>query len=148
LLAVLAGSLLLSAWLHLTTRQAVTPPPPRQVAARLRPEAAAMDPAGKTREVRRNLFEYGDAQAKPVGRSIRSAATAAPETPTPAPSVKLVGIVNSGPARRAALSSQGQVVMAAAGEVVDGFTVLSIDGQEGVRLRTPEGAEITLAPPH
>ncbi len=143
LLVLLAATILLSVWLHLQTRHPVTPPSRREAPARPAPQPSAVN-AAEGRDVRRNLFEYAD--AKPVVRKSTPLPAVAP-TQTPVPSVKLVGILHSAPGRRAALSSQGQIVVAAPGETVDGYEVLSIDDEDGVRLRSPEGTEIVLAPP-
>jgi hypothetical protein len=41
----------------------------------------------------------------------------------------------------------GEVVLAAAGETTNGFRVVSLDEEGGVRLRDAEGREETLALP-
>ena len=45
----------------------------------------------------------------------------------------------------AALDVHGEVVLAAAGASVDGYKVLGIEEDSGVRLRSPEGQDILLA---
>jgi hypothetical protein len=64
-----------------------------------------------------------------------------PEAP-----VRLVGVVLRGGKRKAALAIRGELAVIGPGESADGYTVVAIDEEEGVRLVGPEG-EITLAPP-
>jgi hypothetical protein len=47
---------------------------------------------------------------------------------------------------QAALTILGETVVLATGESSDGYTVLSIDEEEGVRLRGPDGVTLVLAP--
>jgi hypothetical protein len=60
--------------------------------------------------------------------------------------VKLVGFAWSGPVLRAVLSVRGTTVVAAAGESADGYLLLSVDQDSGVRLRAPSGEELRLTP--
>jgi type IV pilus biogenesis protein PilP len=99
----------------------------------------------------RDPFAFGGAEEperQPVRpRPAAPAATPAP-TPTPTPPlVRLVGLVGRGGQIRAALAIGGDVLIAASGEDVDGYQVLSVDPELGVRLRMPDGSEITLEPP-
>lgn len=64
---------------------------------------------------------------------------------TPAP-LRLVGLILQRGQLRAALSIHGFAVTAAAGEVVEGYEVLSVDEDAGVRLRDASGAEVSLLP--
>jgi hypothetical protein len=59
----------------------------------------------------------------------------------------LVGILQKGGALQAVLALSGEVTLARVGERVGGHVVLSIDEESGVRLRDPEGQEVTLPPP-
>jgi hypothetical protein len=77
---------------------------------------------------------------------VRTEPPATPE-PTPETKVKLVGIVHRGTGVRAALNVEGSVIVLAAGESAEGYTVLAVDDETGARLRTPDGREIVLAPP-
>jgi hypothetical protein len=45
------------------------------------------------------------------------------------------------------LALSGEVILAKVGERVGGHEVLSIDEESGVRLRDPEGQEVTLPLP-
>jgi hypothetical protein len=67
--------------------------------------------------------------------------------PPPRLPVRLVGIVFQGGALRAALAHAGDVLVLGAGDVLSGYTVLAVDADEGVRLKTPEGEEIVLSAP-
>ncbi len=73
---------------------------------------------------------------------------ARPPSPEPAPArSRLVGLVRSAGGLRAVLVLDGEVVLASAGDSVGGFRVLSLDEDEGVRIRDPEGLEAVLALP-
>jgi hypothetical protein len=108
-------------------------------------EAAAMIPPSL-----RNVFEYSD-----VARPVTPVASRAPVIPTlpaasvpepsPSPLVRLVGLVHRGARTRAALALAGETVVLGAGETASGYTVVSIDEDEGVRVRTPDGGTIVLA---
>jgi hypothetical protein len=100
----------------------------------------------------RNVFEYLQPTGKPEARAIVAPEIVpemAPpqETASRAPEpVRLVGLVNRGGKLRAALSILGEVVVLGPGEEAEGYRVLSIDSDQGVRLRGPDGAERALAP--
>lgn len=66
--------------------------------------------------------------------------------PTPVP-LRLLGFVRRGDGLLAALSLYGVVVTASAGESAEGYQVLAVDEDAGVRLRGPDGAEVVLVPP-
>jgi hypothetical protein len=55
--------------------------------------------------------------------------------------------VHRGAGLRAALSILGNVVILGEGEEAEGYRVLSIDEEAGVRLRKPDGTEQALARP-
>ena len=99
----------------------------------------------------RNVFEYSDAVSRPpIPVAARAAAPATPPPfarpePSPSPLVRLVGLVRRGGQTRAALAVAGDTVVLAAGESAAGYTVVSIDEDEGVRVRTPDGSSIVLA---
>ena len=61
--------------------------------------------------------------------------------------MRLVGLVRRAGLLRAALAVDGEVLLASPGDVVAGFRVLSLDEEAGVRVRSPEGLETTLALP-
>ncbi|HVR72047.1 MAG TPA: hypothetical protein VMT87_14480 [Vicinamibacteria bacterium] len=128
--------------------------PPSDAAARppRRPPVAAERPTGAAGVgpgiPERNVFEYvqptsarAERAALPPLRSPPAeppAATAEATAPKP---VRLVGLVNRGGRLRAALSILGDVVVLAAGEEAQGYRVLSVDEDAGVRLRGPDGSE-------
>jgi hypothetical protein len=125
------------------------PRPPRRAAAEARPvprETAVPEAPG------RNVFEFVETDAPRVTAPPRPAPTPSVEAPAPPeplapPAVRLVGLVHRGGALRAALSVRGTVVILGLGEEAEGYRVLSIDEDAGVRLAGPDGAEQMLAPP-
>jgi hypothetical protein len=149
LLAILGLSILLSVWLTLQTQRAITAPSRREsrAAATIAPPPP---PPLASAEIQRNPFEYADTRPPAPRPAVVRRTTAPPAeqpTPTPAPAVTLVGIVHRAGGPRAALSIEGQVSIAGRGETVDGYTVLEVDPNKSVRLRTPEGVELALVPP-
>jgi hypothetical protein len=95
----------------------------------------------------RDPFRYLDADAA-------SRAKALPPAPEPKalasdapPPLRLLGFVRRGDDLLAALSLFGAVVTAGAGEWVEGYAVLAVDEDAGVRLRAPDGAELVLSRP-
>jgi hypothetical protein len=63
----------------------------------------------------------------------------APEGP------RLVGIQRQGGVLKAAVALGGDVAVLREGESVDGYTVVAIDEEEGVRLRDAAGTAVTLS---
>lgn len=97
----------------------------------------------------RNIFRYEDearAHAGPAAVAARPSVIDPAEAPAPEPRTRLVGLVERGGRRAAALSIDGEVVVLGEGESVGGFTVLGV-GDEAVTLRSPEGDEETLPLP-
>jgi len=93
----------------------------------------------------RDVFRYADDEAAPQSSSPARAAAVIPETtPPPPPAVRLIGLVRAEGGLRAALSVMGEVVVSAPGDEVSGYTVVSVD-DEGVRVRAPDGTEMSLA---
>jgi hypothetical protein len=149
LAGLLAAALLVTLFLRQPGPDAVArqprTPSPTVVGAPLR---AATVPAVP----QRNVFEYAHRADQPEAR-VRVTPEAAPAPPIPpepasrAPApVRLVGLVNRGGKLRAALSILGEVVVLGPGEEAEGYRVLSVDPEQGVRLRGPDGAERSLAP--
>ena len=96
----------------------------------------------------RNVFEYAGAP-----RADAAAPAAAPTTapvvvpsPSPSPAVRLVGLVRRKGQVKAALAILGETVVLARGEAAAGYTVLSIDEDDGVRVQAPDGSVLQLAP--
>jgi hypothetical protein len=96
----------------------------------------------------RNLFRYADqvaAPALPVVPRVVKPAPAPRSAPTPA-AVRLVGFVRSGGRLRAVLALGGEVVVAGVGDRANGYGILAVDEDSGVRLSDPTGAELTVTP--
>jgi hypothetical protein len=95
----------------------------------------------------RNVFEYYSepalAPAAPIAPLTR--APVAPEpaaAPEPPPAVRLIGLLHRGGQVKAALAILGTTVVLATGEAAAGYTVISIDEEDGVRLRGPDGSVV------
>jgi hypothetical protein len=103
----------------------------------------------------RDIFEYvrgEDPESPPPVRLTQAATLPAPPSlagvePPPPIGPRLVGIVRQGGVLRAALSVDGEVVVARAGERAGPYTVEAIDLDDGVRLRDASGTTLILAPP-
>ncbi|HEU0104961.1 MAG TPA: hypothetical protein VFT38_02240 [Vicinamibacteria bacterium] len=98
----------------------------------------------------RNVFEYVSAASRPAAptRSLPAVAPVAPaaQASLGPPPLRLVGLLRRGAQVKAALAIMGETVVLASGESAGGYTVLSIDDDEGVRVRTPDGGTIVLVP--
>jgi hypothetical protein len=99
----------------------------------------------------RNVFEYSEAVTRPAAAAaVRPAISptlpvvAAP-IPSPSPLVRLVGLVHRGGRTKAALAVAGDTVVLAPGESASGYTVVSIDEDDGVRVTGPDGATLVLS---
>jgi hypothetical protein len=119
--------------------RAARPAPPPPAAPSLPPE-----------RLTRNPFRYADeapARAAPSApapaRSPAPAATLPPPTPEP---VRLSGFVRRGGELKAVLSVGGTTLVVAVGESAEGYRVLSVDEDAGVRLRGRSGEEMLLRP--
>lgn len=104
-------------------------------------------PAASSQAPLRNVFVYEDEPALPP--SLTPVATSLPPAllPSPEATARLVGIVQRGDRPCAALWIAGEVVVLAVGEEAEGYRLLGLSEDEGVRLRAPSGEEITLPPP-
>jgi hypothetical protein len=71
---------------------------------------------------------------------------AAAPAQAPPPVVRFVGLVRRPEGLRAAVATPSGVVIIGPGDVVLGYTVLSLDEDRGLRLRAPDGTEQVLAP--
>jgi hypothetical protein len=56
--------------------------------------------------------------------------------------VRLIGFVARAGELKAALVIEGDVVLLSCGESATGYTLLTLDRDEGATLRTPAGSEI------
>jgi hypothetical protein len=112
-----------------------------------RPAPAVHPPAPVDPAAIRDIFRFADRPAPATVPETARAAAAAPGPPTPSASgPRLVGLVRRDGRLLAALAVDGNVILAGPGETVAGVTVLAV-GEEGVRLRRPDGSEETLALP-
>lgn len=99
----------------------------------------------------RNVFEYAEGAPRPtplvapvaVAPMAPAMREAAPG-PSATPAVRLVGLLRRGAQLKVALAVAGETMVLAPGESAGGYTVLSIDEEEGVRVRTPEGTTVVL----
>lgn len=97
----------------------------------------------------RDPFRYLE---EATGRPLPASPAARPSVPTalsvpPAPEpIRLSGFVRRGAQLKAVLSVNGTTVVVAPGESADGYRVLSVDEDAGVRVRAPSGEELLLRP--
>ncbi|HKC12261.1 MAG TPA: hypothetical protein VKI41_09530 [Vicinamibacteria bacterium] len=120
-------------------------PPPRVPSPAASPSAPEPEEAGPA--ATRDIFRYAD-QPAPASNHRPAAAPRPPTPPVPAEAaLRLVGILHKGGALQAVLALSGEVTLARVGERVGGHVVLSIDEESGVRLRDPQGQEVTLPLP-
>ena len=123
------------------------PLPPAPLAAAASPAVEAPPSAAGAL---RDPFRYDDAPRNPEPHpglallpAVRAAVPAQRSTDQP----HLVGFVHRGGRLHAALSIAGEVVLLGEGDEADGYRVLSVDEDQGVRLRQPGGQEIILSSP-
>jgi hypothetical protein len=147
LFVLLGLTIALSAWLTISNQRPRLPAEPER-RVQPHPERAAAAQPSPSRRVTRNLFQYGDATAPPPGPAAPRTPRPAPAvaTPTPETHVTLVGIVRREDGPHAALSIDGNVVVLAAGQSAEGYTVVEVSDETGVRVRTPEGSELVITP--
>lgn len=126
-------------------RSSFAPDTPRAAA----PARAVAGPASAPSASLRNVFEYVDAGVRAAGpppsMAPRAPVAAAIAPPAP-PAVRLVGLLRRGGQLKAALAITGETYVLASGESAGGYTVVGIDEDEGVRVKTPDGATIVLVP--
>lgn len=126
---------------------------PSAEAARPRNTDAAVSPrvATETPLLSRDPFEYADdrpslsRRAAEDGPRFGDRPVITLPSPTPEP-VRLVGLIRRDGALRAALSIEGQVEVLGVGDEAEGYRVISIDEDVGVRLRAPDGLERVVVP--
>ncbi|MCG6927643.1 MAG: hypothetical protein LJF30_20340 [Acidobacteria bacterium] len=129
--------------------RATEKPTPAGTSESRRPPGEAPAPPDIDLRRLRNIFRYGDEPHVNSGSApvaARPSAIGTAETLIPESRTRLVGLVERGERRAAALSIDGEVVVLGAGESVAGFTVLVV-GDEEVILRGPDGGEETLPLP-
>lgn len=118
-------------------------PSPLERAQPLAPVAPAPEP-----RLARDPFRYLGAPARvdPVPKVARPSEPAVVATPSTAEAVRLAGFVRIRSQLKAVLSIAGTTIVAAPGETVEGYQVLSVDEDAGVRVRSPSGEELLLHP--
>jgi hypothetical protein len=95
----------------------------------------------------RDPFRYVEpAPVRTVALPTLPTATPTPVPPPSASPLRVIGIVHKSGAVKAAISMWGETVVLGVGEESRGYRVLSIDEESGVRLKAPEGSELTLPP--
>jgi hypothetical protein len=114
-----------------------------------RPQPPASAPTVPEGPLARNPFRYVDEPAAraPSGPAVVRATPPPPPAaaPTPEP-IRLTGFVRRGGELKAVLFVAGTTLVAAAGESAEGYRVLSVDEDAGVRVRGPAGEELLLRP--
>jgi hypothetical protein len=100
----------------------------------------------------RDIFRYAEPPTRrdepaPEGGEARNRNRAG-ETPRPeaALPLRLVGLVRRAEGLRAAVATASGLVMVGPGDVVEGYAVLGVDEDGGLRLRGPDGSERVLLP--
>jgi hypothetical protein len=148
LLVILAGLLMALAAAALGR----APSPPRHPSRAASParegpvvgEASAIrpaDPAGI-----RDVFRFVDETRPAARKEAAPTRVDGPPVASPPPGPRLVGLVRRAGRLMAALSVEGEVELAGQGDSAAGVTVLSV-GEEGVRVRLPDGTEQDLPLP-
>jgi hypothetical protein len=155
ILLALAGAALLSVVALTRGAGRGAPPAPKPLAEAARPRgtnaAVSSRSTTETPLLSRDPFEYADDRGSlsrgPAedGSRIGDRPVIAPSSPKPEP-VRLVGLIRRDGALRAALSIEGQVEVLGVGDEAEGYRVISIDEDVGVRLRGPDGLERAIAP--
>jgi hypothetical protein len=92
----------------------------------------------------RDPFRYVD-DPGPLPRSRPTVHPPLTNLPSPSP-LKLLGFMRDRRGLQAVLSIGSEVELGSVGDALEGYLVLSVDEDSGVRLRDPEGREITLPP--
>jgi hypothetical protein len=121
---------------------------PSEVAAPRRPAPPARSVDPDLPWPARDPFRYAEQRREGPAASPPRATSPAPAplpTATPNP-LRLVGLVRKGGVLKAAVSMWGETIVLGLGEESRGYKVLTIGDEEGVRLRAPDGSELTLPP--
>jgi hypothetical protein len=140
--------LLLALVLWLASDVRLADPPAARPANPSRPGAAGPPKAApSTPPLLRDPFRFADEarQSRPEMPPVRLMAE--PDGAPAEPAVRLAGFVRRADGLLAVLSVAGDVAVLGAGEAAGGYEVLELDEEQGVRVRTPDGQEITLKLP-
>ena len=138
--------LILAVWLARSAPVTSRDGGPSSPVVERRPPRASASAAPVPRLVR-DPFRYLEAAP---GRPVPAFPVTRPSNVLPAPAgpepIRLSGFVRRGAQLKAVLSVDGTTVVAAPGESAEGYRVLSVDEDAGVRLRAPSGEELLLRP--
>ena len=97
----------------------------------------------------RDPFRYAEEHRQGTVSALPAIEVAPSPPPVPVASanpLRLIGVVRKGGTVKAAVSLWGETVVMGEGEESRGYKILSIDDEGGVRLRGPDGSELTLPP--
>lgn len=141
--AFLLLALALVSLVLVTRREAASPARnPARGEAAARPQALRDQPAIDPETIR-DVFRFAERpSAAPTAPDLRPVPAATSALPTPDP-VRLVGLVRRQGRLLAAFAVEGDVVLAGPGETAGGVTVVEV-GEDGVRIRRPDGVEQRL----
>jgi hypothetical protein len=95
----------------------------------------------------RNVFEYGAARevrAGPAPTRFRASGPPAPPPSSEPDPVRWIGVVVQGDSLKAALAIDGEIVLLSPGQSGMGYTLLTVDRDEGATLRTPSGDAVRV----
>jgi hypothetical protein len=125
-------------------------PPERRAAMPAKPLSRAPDP--DLPWPARDPFRYadertaGESPPRPLNPVAPPSVGSSPSPAASANPLRFIGLVRTGRTLKAALSMWGETVVLGEGEEARGYRVLSVDEESGVRLKQPDGSELSLAP--
>ncbi len=105
-------------------------------------------PSPEPKHLARDPFRYADSRPVPHDSALQ------PLQPVPTPlatlrpaepPVRLSGFARRSGVLKAVLNLLGSVAVVGPGETIEGYQVLSVDEERGVRLLQPDGTEIRLS---
>lgn len=145
--AVLATIVAVLLWRSRGPGASARPPEPAaRTQAAPPPRAASPDVPWPARDPFRYVDERRPATTRPRAMIPIAPLPSRPEPPASASPLRLIGLVRKGGTLKAALSLWGETVVLGEGEESRGYRVLSVDEEGGVRLKGPDGSELSLAP--
>jgi hypothetical protein len=151
--ALAAGLLLLALSAVVFTAGAGRGIPPRATAVAPPPVALPSSTPRPPAVPARNVFEYATDEApRSAPEPLRPPpqVRVEPLVAAPAPreaAVRLVGFVRRSGGLKAALAVHGSVYVLGEGEGAEGYALLAVDEDVGVRITAPDGSILTLPPP-
>jgi hypothetical protein len=149
---VVSGLVLLALTALIFSAGTVHESPPRGSAPVPPPGAASNAPPQPPATPSRNVFEFAPDPAlrtapersRPVPEEPPLVAPAPPE---PAAPVRLVGFVRRSGGLKAALAIHGSVYVLGEGEGAEGYVLVGVDEDDGVRITAPDESILVLPPP-